>query len=61
MSNELVLHDELKDGNRLFSSVAYQLQNVHVGYDVNSSTLRQTVVNYLSDNSEYYSQAGFTI
>ena len=52
--HELVIHDVPRDGNCLFSSVAYQLQNV--GHDVNASTLRHMVVNYLSDNSEYYSQ-----
>ena len=53
--HELVIHDVPRDGNCLFSSVAYQLQNV--GHNVNASILRQMVVDYLSDNSEYYSQS----
>ena len=50
----LTVHDVLRDGDCLFSSVAYHLQNV--GHNVDASTLRQMVVTYLSDQSEFYSQ-----
>ena len=41
----LAVHDVPRDGNCMFSSVAYQLQNI--GHDVNESTLRQRCVRYL--------------
>jgi len=46
----LRVHDVPRDGNCLFSSVAYQLQNR--GHDVN---LRQMVISYLSENGDVYS------
>ena len=42
-----------RDGDCLFSSVAYQLQNT--GHLVDVVTLRQMVVSYLFDGSEFYS------
>ena len=49
----LRVHDVPRDGNSLFSSVAYQLQNM--GHDVNENVLRQMVVSYLSENGNVYS------
>ena len=49
----LAVHDVPRDGNCMFSSVAYQLQNI--GHDVNESTLRQRCVHYLAENSEFFS------
>ncbi len=50
----LTVHDVPRDGNCMFSSIAYQLTNV--GHDVNASTLRQMCVEYLAENSDVYSQ-----
>ena len=47
----LSVHNVPGDGDCLFSSVAYQLQNI--GHDVNSSSLRQMVTTYLSHHNEY--------
>ena len=49
----LTVHEVPRDGNCLFSSVAYQLCNV--GHDVNEKSLRQMVVRYLSDHADVYS------
>ena len=49
----LAVHDVPADGNCLFSSVAYQLQNT--GKLVDVVTLRQVIVRYLFDHSEFYS------
>ena len=46
------VHDMPGDGDCLFSAVAYQLQNV--GHNVNKSSLRQLVANYLSDHVDEY-------
>ena len=48
----LAVHDVPRDGNCLFSSVAYLLQNT--GHLVDVVTLRQMVVSYLFDHSEFY-------
>ena len=42
-----------RGGNCLLTSVAYQLQSV--GNDVNESSLRQMVVDYMSDHGDVYS------
>lgn len=42
-----------RDGNCLFSPLAYQLQAI--GYDVNVSSIRQMVASYLSDHSDFHS------
>jgi len=49
----LRVHNVPRDGNCLFTSVAYQLQSV--GNDVNESSLRQMVVDYLSGHGDVYS------
>ena len=49
----LRIHNVPRDGNCLFTSVAYQLQSV--GNDVNESSLRQMVVDYLSGHGDVYS------
>ena len=49
----LRVHNVPRDGNCLFTSVAYQIQSV--GNDVNESSLRQLVVDYLSGHGDVYS------
>jgi len=49
----LRVHNVPRDGNCLFTSVAYQLQSV--GNDVNESSLRQMVVDYSSGQGDVYS------
>ena len=47
------MHDVPGDGDCLFSSVAYQLQRL--GHNVNKSSLRQMVADYLSEHADFYS------
>ena len=47
------IHDVPSDGNCLFSAVAYQLQSI--GYNVDESSLREEVCEYLSCRGEFYS------
>ena len=49
----LSIHDVARDGDCLFSSLAYQLQVL--AYNVNTSSLRQMVASYLNDYSDFYS------
>ena len=48
-----LVHDIPGDGDCLFSSVAYQLQRV--GHNINKSSLRQMVADYLSEHADFYS------
>ena len=45
--HEYTIRDVPRDGNCLFSAVAYQLQSI--GYNVDESSLRQEVCEYLPD------------
>ena len=49
-----LVHNVPGDGDSLFSSVACQLQRL--GHDVNKSSLRQMVADYLSEHAHFYSE-----
>ena len=51
--NYFAIHDAPYDGNRLFASIAYQLESI-AACSVDKSTLRQMVVDYLENNSNLY-------